>query len=76
MTVLEKAVLDLAKALETLEQKVETRLDDTSADGEALASAKSRARAARNHATGASRTLAGAIDDLKALLQEDTNGKG
>jgi len=77
MTVLEKAVLNLAEALETLETKLETRLDDQSADGETIDAARNRARAARGHAANVSRELSGAIGDLKSLLGDyDTVSKG
>lgn len=77
MTVLEKAVLDLANALETLETKLEGRLDDQSADGETIEAARGQARAARNHAATVSRELSGAIGDLKSLLDDhDTASKG
>lgn len=77
MTVLEKAVLNLANALETLEEKLESRLDDQSADGEAIEAARGQARAARGHATAVSRELSGAIDEIKALLDtDDAQAKG
>ncbi len=77
MTILEKAVLDLANALETLESKVEGRLDDQSARAELSEAAKRQARTAREHATEAGRDLAGAIDNLKSLLDaHGANPKG
>ena len=77
MTVLEKAVLNLAGALETLETKLESRLNDHSADGESFDAARARARAARDQAQNVSKELSGAIDDLKSLLNDyDTVSKG
>ncbi len=77
MTVLEKAVGELATALETLESKLENRLDDLSADGEAVAAARRQAHAARKHAAEAGSGLAAAISDLKALLDTGSvNPKG
>ena len=70
MTVLEKAVLNLAGALETLETKLESRLNDHSADGESFDAARARARAARDQAQNVSKELSGAIDDLKSLLKD------
>lgn len=73
MTILEKAVLDLANALETLETKLDGRLDDQSARTELSEAVRRQARTARAHATEAGRDLAGAISDLKTLLGDHEN---
>lgn len=76
MTVLEKSVLNLANALEALESKLEARLDDLSASDETIAAAKRQALAARKQTDHASRGVAAAISDLKAILAEDDEKKG
>ena len=76
MTVLEKAVGELANALENLETKLEDRLDGQLADREAVEAARRHARAARTHAASAGAGLSAAISDLKTLLAEsDTKDK-
>ena len=69
MTVVEKAVLDLANALDNLEAKLETRLDEGVASTEQIDAAKRHAHAARAHTETASSGLGAAISDLKALLE-------
>lgn len=77
MTVLEKAVIDLANALDNLETKIEGKFDDQSASGDAVDAARRQARAAREHAENASKGVGAAISDLKALLDANAaNGKG
>ena len=71
MTLLEKSVRNLADALEALETKLDERLDDLAASGDAVAAAKRQATAARQATTHASRGVAAAISDLKAILAED-----
>ncbi|MEM8936375.1 MAG: hypothetical protein AAGC77_08215 [Pseudomonadota bacterium] len=68
MTMLEKAVRDLAGALETLEETLEQRLDETAAGREQIAAARLQAQAARTHADEASKGLNDAVRDLKAIL--------
>jgi len=76
MTVLEKAVRNLADALESLESRLDARLDDASAGDEALTAARKQAAAARKQTDNAARGVAAAISDLKTILDSDENGKG
>jgi hypothetical protein len=77
MTILEKAVIGLATALETLESKLEGQLDNVSANGELIGAARRQARVAQDHTASASRDLSSSIDDLKTLLDDyNTNSKG
>jgi len=77
MTVLEKAVVDLANALDNLEARIEGKFDDQSASGDAIDAARRQARAAREHAENASKGVGAAISDLKMLLENNkANGKG
>ncbi len=77
MTILEKSVIDLANALEGLEAQIESQQDDSAAKSDLIASARKQSRAAQGHATNAGRDLSGAIDELKALLSDQTpNSKG
>lgn len=71
MTVLEKAVGDLAQALETLESKLEDLLDDNNADQDAIAAARLQAHAARRHTAEAGQGVSAAIADVKSLLDHD-----
>ncbi len=71
MTVLEKAVRNLAQAIETLESRLDARLDDESATEETVAAARRQALAASKQMDSASRGVAAAINDLKAILAED-----
>jgi hypothetical protein len=76
MTVLEKAVGNLAAALETLESKLEDRLDLHGADREAVEAAQRQAQTARKHTAEANQGLSAAISDIKALLDaNDIDGK-
>ena len=70
MSILEKSVVDLAHALDSLEAKLNGRLDDHSASDERIAAARAQARTAREHAATAASGLAGAIEDLKALIEK------
>jgi len=70
MSILEKSVVDLANALDNLEAKLNGRLDDHTASDERILAARAQARAARQHAATAASGLAGAIDDLKALIEK------
>ncbi len=77
MSVIEKAVVDLANALDTLEAKIETRLDEQNVSGDAISAARRQARAAKDQAEIASKGVGAAISDIKALLaKSETNGKG
>jgi len=71
MTLLEKSVRNLAEALETLESKLDDRLDDLSAGSDTIAAAKRQALAARKQTDNASRGIAAAISDLKSILSDD-----
>ncbi len=71
MTVVEKAVLDLANALDNLEAKLETRLDEGLANTEQIEAARRHAQAAQAHTKTASSGLGAAISDLKTLLETD-----
>jgi prefoldin subunit 5 len=68
MSSLDDAVRSLNKALETLEARLEDRLDELSERREGEDSIRRQARVARAHATSASDGLSSAIGDLKALL--------
>ena len=63
-SVLEKAVGDLANALEALESKLEDQIDSHNA-------ARRQVKVARKHASDASSGLGAAISDVKALLEAD-----
>ncbi|WP_411816491.1 hypothetical protein [Hyphococcus sp. DH-69] len=76
MTVLEKAVRNLADALEALESKLDGRLDDLAANDETISAAKRQASAAREQTENASREIGAAISDLKAILEADEAKKG
>lgn len=71
MSVVEKAVIDLANALDALETKLEGRFDDELAGTEEMDAARRQAKAAKARAEEASRDLGGAIADLKSLLAAD-----
>ena len=71
MTVLEKAVRNLAEAIESLESRLEARLDEAAASEETVAAARRQAQAARKQTDSASRGIAAAITDLKAILADD-----
>jgi len=71
MTVLEKAVDNLAQALETLETRLEGLLDDQSARHDAAAAARAQAQAARKHTAEAGQGVTAAIADIKSLLDND-----
>lgn len=75
MTLLEKSVRNLADALETLETKLDERLDDFSASSDTIAAAKRQAQTARSATDNASRGVAAAITDLKAILAKDDEDK-
>lgn len=68
MSTLEKSVKRLAGALDALETQLDDRLTDFSANGEAVAEARLRARTAKTQAAAAAEDLADAVRDLKALL--------
>ncbi|MEX6632435.1 hypothetical protein [Hyphococcus lacteus] len=76
MTVLEKAVRNLADALEALESKLDGRLDDLAANDDVISAAKRQASAARYQTENASREVAAAISDIKSLLDTDEAKKG
>ena len=71
MTVLEKAVQSLAEAIETLESRLDARLEDGAANGEAITAARRQAGAARKQTENAAKGVAAAISDLKTILAED-----
>lgn len=71
MTLLEKSVRNLADALEALETKLDERLDDLAASSDAIVAAKRQASTARKATDHASRGVAAAISDLKAILADD-----
>ena len=74
MTILEKAVSDLAGALENLESKLDERIDGGDADRDTAIAASRQAKAAHAQTSQASEDIAAAIDDVKTLLA--TGGKG
>ncbi len=69
MSVVEKAVIDLANALDALESKLDSRLDDQMASSEDIDAARRQAKAAKARAEEASKDLGEAIADVKALLE-------
>jgi hypothetical protein len=75
MTVLEKAVRSLAEAIETLESRLDARLDDAAASEDMIASARRQALAARKQTDNASCGVSAAISDLKAILADDDQKK-
>mgnify|MGYP000622109810 CR=1 FL=1 len=75
MTVLEKAVQSLAEAIEALESRLDSRLDDAAANDEAVEAARRQAMAARKQTDSASKGVAAAIADLKLILTEDDGKK-
>jgi hypothetical protein len=68
MSTLEKSVKRLAGALDALEARLDDRLGDFAANGEAVAAARVKARTAKTQAAAAAEDLADAVRDLKALL--------
>ncbi len=75
MTVLEKAVRSLAEAIETLESRLDSTLEGAALNEEAIAAARRQALAARKQTDNASRGVAAAISDLKAILADDDQKK-
>lgn len=75
MTVLEKAVQSLAEAIEALESRLDSQLDEAAANDEAIEAARRQAVAARNQTESASKGVAAAIADLKLILAEDDRKK-
>lgn len=71
MTVLEKAVQSLAEAIEALESRLDARLEDDTANGEAMTAARRQVLAARKQTDNAAQGVAAAISDLKSILAED-----
>lgn len=71
MTVLEKAVTNLAEALEALETRLDERLDAETAGREALTALRGQAAAAARHTKEASQGIAAAVSDVTALLARD-----
>lgn len=68
MAELENAVRRLAMALDTLEAKLDDRLQDLTAANDAVDAARRHARAAQAQTRRASDALAAAIGDLRGLL--------
>ena len=75
MTLLEKSVRNLADAIETLEAKLDERLEDQTASAETIEAARKQALTARSQTDLASRGVAAAINDLKAILADDEERK-
>ena len=71
MNVLEKAISDLAGALETLETRLENHIDDGEAEREALVSARRQAAVSYTHASQASEDLGAPLIKKKKILSED-----
>lgn len=71
MSVLEKAIVDLANALDALEGKVVDRLENETAHTEDIAAARRQARSARAQTELAAKGVGAAIADLKALLETE-----
>ncbi len=77
MSVIEKAVIDLANALDNLEAKIDGKFDDRTASGDEIVAARRQAQAARTHADRAAKGVGAAISDIKTLLDNNpANGKG
>lgn len=69
MSLLERAVADLADALDTLEGKIGDRFQ--SADGSENAAAMRQIKVARERADDASHELSDAITELKSILDTE-----
>ncbi|PQA88616.1 hypothetical protein [Hyphococcus luteus] len=76
MTVLEKAVQNLAEAIEALESRLDVKLDEAALTEESMTAARRQALAARKQTDNAARGVAAAISDLKAILAEDEKKGG
>lgn len=79
MSVLESSVQTLANALDKLENSLDEKIADASADADAVVAARRQARAAKTHLAEASSGLGQSISELRALLntadtQETSNG--
>ena len=70
MSSLETAFERLAGALDTLETKLDSRLDELESTTEAHDQARRRARIAGAYTRSAASELAASIGDLKALIDE------
>ncbi|MEM8770464.1 MAG: hypothetical protein AAGD92_02335 [Pseudomonadota bacterium] len=71
MSILEKAVADLADALDALEDRISDRMDDQPAGAEAALGAARHARIAREKADAASRELSAVMRDLRDMIGPD-----
>ena len=74
MSKLERAVQDLAIALEDLSVRVQKSSLSASERTERLVSIQSQASMAQNHAGKAARELAGTIESLKAMIAKAEAG--
>ncbi len=75
MSLLERAVADLADALDTLEAKIGDRFSSDQAGGDDADAASRHIRSARSRAERASSELADAIGDLKSMIGDADRGK-
>lgn len=71
MAILERAVSDLADALDALEGKINDRLSGDETNAHSAVAVARHARTAREKTEEASDALSAAIGDLKSLLQEE-----
>ena len=76
MSVLEKAVANLADALDHLERRLDDRFDNDANAADDMAAARRQAHAAKAHTEEASRGVGAAIEDVKSLLAKYENSKG
>ena len=72
MTLLEKAVKDLADALDDLELAIDDRLDSRTLDSQSLDAMRKTAGDAKLHTQNAAAGLADAISELKTILNQKT----
>jgi hypothetical protein len=76
MSILERAVADLADALDTLEAKIGDRFNNEDAGGADAEATTRHIRSARGRAERASNELADAIADLQILIGDAGKDKG
>ncbi|MBT8471747.1 MAG: hypothetical protein HKN14_01600 [Marinicaulis sp.] len=76
MSVLEKAILNLAEALDDLEGRIEGGADKSAAKTDQLMAAHKQARVAREHTEEAARDLSISIKELHRLLETDDDPAG
>ncbi len=78
MSILESSVQNLADALDALEAKLDEKHVESTGHSENVDAARRQARAARAHASDASREISRMIGDIQSLLDADkfSNSEG